>query len=284
MIYKTLTFICFAFSITAVWLIVAENAGFTDQPNKGIASLPDETLGKLARAKIFFGHQSVGSNIMEGVNDLMGQYPSLKLKIEETDTTSAFKGGVFSHGPVGNNEDPASKIDDFAAKVKTGVGGQVDIAFFKFCYIDIMADRNIDEVFSHYQKTMASLKNSYPQTTFVHVTVPLTTVQTGPKAYLKEIIGRAPSGFLENARRNEYNRKLKQTYSGKEPVFDLAQIEATYVDGTRATFEWQGQTYERMIPEYASDGSHLNELGRQRVAEHLIVFFSQIFSDQPNKY
>ena len=167
-----------------------ESRGLAGEPNKGIASLSDQALEKLALAKIYFGHQSVGSNIMEGVNDLMGQDPRLKLKIEETDTPSTFQGGVFSHGPVGKNENPASKIDDFADKINAGVGGKADIAFFKFCYIDVMADRNIDELFSHYRKTMAGLKNSYPKTTFVHVTVPLTIVQTGPKVFIKKMIGR----------------------------------------------------------------------------------------------
>ena len=131
-----------------------ESRGLAGEPNKGIASLSDQALEKLALAKIYFGHQSVGSNIMEGVNDLMGQDPRLKLKIEETVTPSTFQGGVFSHGPVGKNENPASKIDDFADKINAGVGGRADIAFFKFCYIDVMADRNIDEIFSRYQKTM----------------------------------------------------------------------------------------------------------------------------------
>lgn len=280
MIYKSMAVIFFVFAIAAVWLLAFEGRGLAGEPNKGIASLSDKALEKLALAKIYFGHQSVGSNIMEGVKDLMGQDPRLKLKIEETANPAASQGWVFSHGPVGQNENPASKIDDFAGKINAGVGGRADIAFFKFCYIDVMADRNIDELFSHYQKTMGELKKIYLQTTFIHVTVPLTIVQTGPKVFIKKMIGRAPGGFLDNANRNEYNRKLRQAYGGKEPIFDLAQIESTYPDGTRATFDWQGQTYERMISEYGRDGRHLNEPGRQRVAEQLLVFLSRTLTQQ----
>lgn len=241
-----------------------------------LASLPDEALEKLSQARIYFGHQSVGGNIMEGVKDLMGQYPRLKLKIEENVNLADSQGGVFAHGRVGQNENPASKIDDFAAKINAGLGGWADVAFFKFCYIDMMADRDIDQVFSHYQETMADLKNSYPKTTFVHVTVPLTIVQTGPKASIKKIIGRAPGGYLDNVKRSEYNGKLREAYAGKDPIFDLAQIESTYPDGGRATFAWKGQSHERMIDEYGSDGRHLNEKGRKIVAEQLLIFLSTL--------
>jgi hypothetical protein len=280
MIYKNMAFVCLGFAIAAVWALAFESRSWAGEPGKGIGALSDAALAKLAQAKIYFGHQSVGNNIMAGVGDLIRQNPRLKLKIEETAAPAGLQNVVFAHGPVGKNENPASKIDDFAAKIRAGVGGSADIAFFKFCYIDIMADRNIDELFAHYQKTMSDLKKSYPKTTFVHVTVPLTIVQTGPKVFIKKMIGRAPGGFEENAKRSEYNRKLRQAYEGKEPVFDLAKIESTYADGSRATFDWQGQTYERMIPEYGSDGRHLNEPGRQLVAEHLIVFISGLLTKQ----
>ena len=200
-------------------------------------------MERLTQATIYFGHQSVGENIMEGVKELIGRDPRLKLKIVENAAPERLESGFFYHGPIGKNENPASKIDDFAARIKAGVGGQAGVAFFKFCYIDIMASRNIDELFSRYQKVMAELKASYPKTTFIHVTVPLTVVQTGPKVFIKKMIGRAPGGFEDNAKRNEYNRKLRSAYGGKEPIFDLAQIESTYTDGKRASFDWQGQIY-----------------------------------------
>jgi hypothetical protein len=278
--FKNMAVVYLVIAVVAFCVLAFESRGSAGEPDKGVATLSDADLEKLAKAKIYFGHQSVGSNIMDGVKDLMGRDPRLRLKVEETAAPAGFQSGVFSHGPVGKNQDPASKIDDFAAKINTGVGGNTDIAFFKFCYIDIMADRDIDELFFHYQKAMADLKKSYSQTVFVHVTVPLTIVQTGPKVFIKKMIGRAPGGFQENANRNKYNRKLRQTYGGKEPIFDLAQIESTYADGTRATFDWQGQTYERMIPEYGSDGRHLNDPGRQLVAEHLLVFLSKLLSQQ----
>ena len=276
MIAKRTLMSILSYALIAPSILSLEGGSSAAGTPAGIALLSDEAFEKLLRARIYFGHQSVGNNIMEGVKDLMGQDPRLKLKIEENVNPAGYQGGVFAHGRVGQNENPASKIDDFAAKINEGVGGWADAAFFKFCYIDMMADRDIDQVFSHYEKTMVDLKKAYPQTTFVHVTVPLTIVQTGPKVFIKKMIGRAPGGYLDNAKRNEYNRKLRQAYAGKEPIFDLAQIESSYSDGERATFEWKGQAYERMIPEYGSDGRHLNGPGRQRVAEQLLVFLSTL--------
>ena len=122
MVYKNMAVVYLVFAVIAFCFLAFESRGLAGEPNKGIASLSDQALEKLTLAKIYFGHQSVGSNIMEGVNDLMGQDPRLKLKIEETDTPSTFQGGVFSHGPVGKNENPASKIDDFADKINAGRG------------------------------------------------------------------------------------------------------------------------------------------------------------------
>ena len=90
------------------------------------------------------------------------------------------------------------------------------------------------------------------------------------------MIGRAPGGYLDNAKRNEYNRKLCRLTAARNRSSTWRKSSRPIADGTRATFDWQGQTYERMIPEYGSDGRHLNESGRQRVAENLIMFLSQI--------
>jgi len=44
-----------------------------------------------------------------------------------------------------------------------------------------------------------------PAVTFVHVTVPLTIVQTGAKAWLKRRLGKAPWGEQENVVRHRFN-------------------------------------------------------------------------------
>lgn len=59
-------------------------------------------------------------------------------------------------------------------------------------------------------------------------------------------------------------------------IFDLAKIESTYSDGSRETFTAQGQTYYSLIPDYTDDGGHLNEAGRKKVSEQLLLFLSNL--------
>lgn len=239
-------------------------------------SFSPNTLKRFSGTTIYFGHQSVGSNIMEGVKNLILRFPQIQLEVIELDDPSLMKPGLFAHGSIGENWHPIKKIEDFESKMNAGLAKTVDIAFFKFCYIDMMADQDAVAVFEKYRETMARLREAYPDTRFVHVTIPLTVAQTGPKAVIKKLINRAPGGYLDNIKRNEYNRMLLATYEGKEPVFDLARVEATRPDGSIATFEWKGQSYYRLVPEYASDGRHLNETGRQHTAEKLLTLLATV--------
>ena len=79
-----------------------------------------------------------------------------------------------------------------------------------------------------------------------------------------------------NIRKNEFNDLLRKEYSGKEPIFDLAYVESTFPDGRRSTFTKAGETYYSMAPEYTYDDGHLNETGRKRAAEQLLVLLANL--------
>jgi len=238
--------------------------------------LNKRTFDKLAPKRIYFGHMSVGNNIMEGVQDILRDNQNTGLTVLETETIPVDRTGLFTHSPIGDNWHPLKKIDNFAEKINDGIGGKADIAFFKFCYIDMMADQDAEKVFETYKGAMENLKQQFPETAFVHVTVPLTVVQTGWKVPIKRLIGRTPGGYLDNINRNRYNKMLHAAYAGKEPIFDLADVEATTPQGAKTTFELEGQTYSSLYPDYASDGRHLNEQGRRHVAEKLLLFLGDV--------
>lgn len=240
-----------------------------------IKDVPESAWEKLSQKKIYFAHQSVGFNIIDGIRDVMKENPQINLNIIETTDWTSFNSGVFAHSKVGKNMDPVSKVDEFVAFIENGIGYKADIAVLKFCYVDITAETQVDNILDVYAANMKQIKENYSTNTIVHFTVPLTRSKTTWKTLIKRIIGRA-TDYEDNIKRNEYNEKLLNTYKDKEPVFDLAVIESTSTDGKRTGFIRNGKTYYALVTEYTDDGGHLNELGRKVVAEQLLIFLSNL--------
>ena len=251
---------------------------------KEIESIPKTKKLKIGELKVYFGHRSVGYNIVDGLKNILGTNISgIDMEIVELDDESGvnlgnndFRSGVFLHSKIGENTKPYSKIDDFEKKVTETYGNKVDVAFFKFCFVDINSKTDVKAVFAHYQEVMAKLKTAYPRTKFVHCTVPLTILKKSIKTTIKEILGKDEIWEYDNLiANNRYNQLLLSHYLGKEPVFDLAQIESTYPDGKQCVFQRRGSTFASLVPEYSHDGGHLNEKGRRIVAEQLLIFLSE---------
>lgn len=217
--------------------------------------------------RIFFGHQSVGANILGGLAELGVKSQRYQGQLVEPG---------FYEVSIGRNQEPRSKLRHFEELVAQGVGDRADVAFFKFCYVDFESATDAAELFSEYQAAQAALAARYPRTVFVHVTVPLTTVQRGAKAWVKHLLGRASAGEGENVRRSQFNTLMRKAYAGREPVFDLAALEATPADGTPEEFERDGQRWPALWPGYTDDGGHLNAAGRAKVARELLLFLARL--------
>ncbi len=246
---------------------------------KTLANIKESQLNKLSQAKIYFGHQSVGYNIVDGIKDLTAEN-SINLNIIETDNPVDLSEPAFAHSQVGRNSYPDSKTDAFKELMLRGFGDNADIAFFKFCYVDIKADSIPQEVFSYYQKTMSSLKTQFPDTVFVHVTTPLIAAPTGAKAFAKKVIkslsGQPVYGYDDNIKRHAFNELMRTTYAQREPVFDLALFESIQPNGKRIQYSKSNQAFYQLCRQYTDDGGHLNEPGRKRIAEQLIIFLADL--------
>jgi hypothetical protein len=241
-----------------------------------IKDLPAGALQELSQRRIFFGHQSVGYNIIDGIKDVMKENPQIKLNIAKTRKPSDFSAPLFGHSDIGKNDDPTSKTDDFVGIIEQGLGDKVQIVFFKFCFVDVVAGTDVDRLFNDYRSKLAALKEKYPSVALIHWTVPLMTVQTGPKAWIKTLIGRPLEGYDDNISRQQFNDKLRKEYNGKELLFDLAAIESTKPDSSRLSFIKDGKTGYALVPQYTTDGGHLNEMARKLVAEQLLVLLANI--------
>ncbi|HTP28519.1 MAG TPA: hypothetical protein VMK12_23035 [Anaeromyxobacteraceae bacterium] len=224
-------------------------------------------LTRLSRKRILFGHQSVGANILAGVQDLtVGSSP--QLRVVEMKSATDLTPGTLAHVFVAENGHPLKKLASFE-RALAEAGTAPDIALMKFCYVDVSSKTDVNALFARYEETMGRLRARYPKTIFVHVTMPLTIVQHGAKAWVKDLMGRS-TGVAENARREDFNARLRRTYDGKEPIFDLARIESTRPDGSAEVSKWNGQDVPGLVSAYASDSGHLNERGRVVAARGLI--------------
>jgi hypothetical protein len=238
-----------------------------------LKQVPSTAWERLGQMRVLFGHQSVGFNIIDGMKDVMKDNPVVKLKIVEVQAPPAPPGPAFAHFRVGENTKPDLKTDDFARWMNGAGDDAPDIAFFKFCYVDANPRTDVQAVFGHYKRVLSDLRARHPQTAFIHVTMPLTRIQTGWKVPIKELIGRPIDGVADNIARNEFNDLMRAEYGGKEPIFDLAAIESTLPDASRMSVR-QGDRVYAMVPAYTTDGGHLNEVGRRIAAEQLLVLLA----------
>jgi hypothetical protein len=198
----------------------------------------------------------------------------------QTPLASRVPPATFGHTTVARNGDPLLKLQSFEQAFGEQPSG-VDIALLKFCFVDINANTDARALFGRYRSSIDGLRAKNPGTIFVHVTAPLTEVKDGPKAYVKRLLGRAPDEAIENTRREEYNNLMRQTYRGREPIFDLARVESTAPDGAAVTVEWNGSVAPAMVPAYTDDGGHLNSVGRLRAARELISVLAAVPDGAP---
>jgi lysophospholipase L1-like esterase len=225
---------------------------------------PDTRIewAQLAGQKIVFAHQSVGKNILQGAEQL-ARRDGIDLRVQERRGAPTEAG--ITHFNVGNNGDPLGKIRDFAAAMDSGAATDADVVVLKLCYIDFSADSAPGEIANAYISTLEQLDKRYPGTLFVPVTAPLTTVQTGPKAWIKQLLGKQPAQYAENAKRSEFNRLIRKHYGNGGRLFDLAHIEAG-TGNSQTTVRIAGQEIETLDPSLTDDGGHLNTRGQILVA------------------
>ena len=147
-------------------------------------------------------------------------------------------------------------------------------SFMKFCYVDFLKETDVDDVFTHYKKNIIILKNKRPDIKFVHFTVPLMKRSDEIKAKIMRLLGRDHWIDITNVKRAKFNELLLNTFSN-DPVFDIAKIESTRLNGDRQEFLYNDKKYNSLVPEYTDDGGHLNKLGQRVVAKEFIQFLAK---------
>lgn len=241
----------------------------TTEPAPDVAAeqISEAALASAAERKVFFGHMSVGNNILSGLERLYeakGVAPPQLVSVEPGATIpQVAESGTLVHSLIGDNGDPRGKLANFDAVLRAGLADQVDTALIKFCYVDVTEGTDVDALFQAYKSTLDALERDYPEVKFLHATVPLTVAPSGIKAQLKALLQ-----GVDNPQRERYNDLLRATY-GSDQLFDIAAVEGTGPDGTR---------HASLYPGYTSDGEHLNPPGSSLVA---VEFLQLLTARQP---
>lgn len=237
------------------------------QTPQTIAQPTAEQWQRVAQLHILFAHQSVGGNLLDGIQSLASAQ-HIPLLITETRTPLAGPG--IQHFKVGHNEDPNGKLVDFRTTFANIPA--TDIALLKFCFIDFTPSIDPQLLAQNYIATLDDLARAHPHTVFVPMTSPLTTVQSGPRAWLKKLLGQEPGGYASNTRRHIFNQALRAHYSGKQ-LFDLAALES---GRGQSSIEVQGQPIEVLNPKLTDDGGHLNTTAQRLFGGALIVHLATV--------
>jgi hypothetical protein len=227
----------------------------------------------LGQRRIVFGHQSVGTNMLSGVAELAKQ-SGVNLPVTVLQNTTVTPG--ISHFKIGQNDDPYSKTKDFERAFDSGMAKDADIALMKLCYIDFKNNTDAMKLASDYSESLERLRKKYPNTIFIAVTTPLTTVQGGPKAVIKRLLGKTPSGYSENARRKEFNDYLRERYNKTGLLFDLAKLE----NNGAGPYTYKDRPIEVLNPALTDDGGHLNSAGQQYIAAAFLKFLTTVSLDK----
>ncbi len=216
--------------------------------------------------RIFFAHQSVGGNIIQGIEDIIAQNHIRDIQIQTK--PSLFSGLAIYHKKIGQNADPLSKLTDFSEQLLS-LPQQMDIACLKFCYVDIKHDTKIEPLFEQYQATMRTIQQAQPTLRILHVTTPLRKEPSELSYRLRKCLGQVSNKLLDNQKRNHYNQLMRHHYAN-EDIFDLAKLESTLPSGKACYTKLKGEKIFQLAPCYTEDGGHLNLLGSQYIADHFI--------------
>lgn len=204
-------------------------------------------LAALRGRRVFFGHHSVGRDVLDGLAAIAGESIA-DLSIESSG--------------VGRNGRPLAKLDDFAARLERTPNDGLDLALVKLCYADFTPDTDALDLARAYCDAVRRVRAARPGLTLVHVTAPLVVRQTDWKSRARRLLRRTVWEDGANAARQAYNDRLRATFRG-EPLFDLAALESTHPDGRPEHHDVGGRPVPMMVPRYSRDGEHLGDEGKR---------------------
>ena len=269
--------------VLAVTVVVADRWSKENSiPIQGnvASAITTADLTAVARTRVFFGHFNVGMSVLDAIPGVYADHGVSAPPIEQGRAEPGPNGGFIAHKFIDEHVIDAGKLalEDFDRTMRGGMGRQVDVALMNFCWGDIWSDTDVDALFARYRDTMAALERDFPNVTFIHVTVPLTTepgLFTELKTRLKTLLDRRDvRGEPANVARERLNALIRGEYAGRH-LFDLAAIESTKPDSTRVSGRYDDRGYFALYDGYASDMADLNAVGSKIAATGFLEAIAQ---------
>jgi len=224
--------------------------------------------------KTFFAHQSVGANILTGIEELarQGRTDAHVLELARAHEPLPIHPLLIIHECVGVNREPLTKIAAFRHVLTAKHRPALDVALLKFCYVDIETQAQAETLWDHYQRAIEQLSTDQPGVQLVHCTVPLRSLPAGPYAWLRRALGHRHPSIAGNRARDWFNRQLRARFGSGHQLFDLAAVQSRHPDGRPCELKDGGSTVPSLAPDWTYDGGHLNPPGRTMVAAAFLEF------------
>jgi hypothetical protein len=230
--------------------------------------------------RTFFAHQSVGADILAGIEQLGGDAPYVARVLDlaqaraglDPDLTHSH---VIIHERIGVNREPLTKIAGFRAVLTANPRPEIDVALLKFCYVDIATQADAESLWRPYETAIEDLSTVHPEVRLVHCTVPLRSLPEGPYAWLRRALGHRHPAIAANRARDWFNRKLRERFGGHR-LFDLAALESRRANGKPCELIDAGTRVPSLAREWTYDGGHLNERGRTIAAAAFLEFLQTL--------
>ncbi|MCL2011448.1 MAG: hypothetical protein FWG75_01480 [Cystobacterineae bacterium] len=245
----------------------------------------------ITRLYMFFGHNSVGGEIVSGLsNQVQGLRILSYTPTSITNTAGNHFGSptrqpgllnVTTYGLYNTYNQAIQEVDAFTAHVRGIINGRgnipgqpLDIVFMKFCFLAFynMNSGQETSLFNYYAEQMDILQRDFPSLIVVHL-----TQTTRPCAETQSYLHAA------NIRSMNYRRLMLNRYASGGRVFDLTLAEATGANGNvnHCTYrDASGELVLGLRSEYApsstSTDGHLNTTGRNTIARELANFLANV--------
>lgn len=239
--------------------------------------------------RTFFAHQSVGADILAGIEQLVrdGSGVARVLELAQARDPTRDNNGpdlthslLIIHERIGVNREPLTKIAAFRAVLDAKHRPKIDAAMLKFCYVDITTQAEAETLWRHYEAAIEELSTVHPDVQLVHCTVPLRSLPEGPYAWLRRALsrslGRRHAGIAANRARDWFNRQLRERFGAGRRLFDLAALESRRANGKPSELIEDSTRVPSLAREWTYDGGHLNDPGRTMAATAFLKFLQTL--------